>query len=65
MLCVADEYSTVLTPGTAVVEVVAAALPADDRVVAAAGMDDVIAVAGMDRIPAVAGGDVVVTAAEP
>jgi hypothetical protein len=47
----------------AVVEVVATALPADDRVVAAAGMDDVIAVTGMDGVVAAAGGDVVVAAA--
>ena len=42
---------------TAVIDVVAAALSADDVVVAAAGLHDVVAAAGVDGIAAIAGND--------
>ena len=49
--------------GAAVVDVVAQARSADDRIVAAASIDDVVAVSGLDGVIAGAGSDVVVAAA--
>ena len=43
--------------GAAIIDVVTAALSADDGVVAAAGIDDVVAAAGVDRVVTGAGDD--------